>query len=83
MGPDVRNKSQAKSCFSEEDVRRLAESLNEYALALPDREKRVLFEMLLQAMEPLDRFRYLSTSDLLSPDEEAVLRWLEKGSRRG
>jgi hypothetical protein len=81
MGPDVRNKSQAKSCFSEEDMHRLAESLDEYALALPDREKRVLFEMLLQAMEPLDRFRYLSTSDLLSSEEEAVLRSLEKGSR--
>jgi uncharacterized protein len=39
--------------------------------------------MLLRVMEPLDRSRYLRTSDLLSPDEEAVLRSLEKGSRRG
>ena len=59
-------------------MRRLAESLNEYALALPEREQRVLYEMLLQAMEPLDRFRYVRTSDLLNSDEEAVLRSLEK-----
>jgi uncharacterized protein len=63
-------------------MRRLAERLNEYALTLPEREKHVLFEMLLRAMEPLDRFRYMRTSDLLSPDEEAVLCSLEKRSRR-
>lgn len=62
---------------------RLAESLNEYALALPEREKRALYEILLRAMEPLDRFRYMRTSDLLSSDEEAVLRSLEKESKRG
>ncbi len=72
-----------ESCFSEDDVRRLAESLNEYALKLPEHEKHALFEMLLRAMEPLDRFRYLRTSDLLSSDEEAVLRSLEKESKRG
>lgn len=64
-------------------MRRLTESLSEYALTLPEREKRVLFEMLLRAMEPLDRFLYLRTSDILSPDEEAVLLSLEKRSRRG
>lgn len=64
-------------------MRRLAESLNEYALALPEREKRAPYEMLLRAMEPLDRFRYMRTSDLLSSDEEAVLRSLEKESKRG
>ena len=64
-------------------MRRLAESLNEYALTLPEREKRALYEMLLRAMEPLDRFRYLRASDLLSSDEEAVLRSLEKESKRG
>ena len=64
-------------------MRRLAENLNEYALTLPEREKQALFEMLLQAMEPLDRFRYLRTSDLLNSDEEAVLRSLEKESKRG
>jgi hypothetical protein len=62
---------------------RLAESLNEYALTLPEREKRALYEMLLRAMEPLDRFRYLRISDLLDSDEEAVLRSLEKESKRG
>ncbi|MHC4309528.1 MAG: hypothetical protein ACYSX1_07320 [Planctomycetota bacterium] len=79
----MRNKSRAESYFSEDDVRRLAESLNEYALRLPEHEKQALYEMLLRAMEPLDRFRYLRTSDLLSPDEEAVLRLLEKESKRG
>jgi len=63
-------------------MRRLAESLNEYALTLQEREKRALYEMLLRAMEPLDRFRYLRTSDLLSSDEEAVLRSLEKGLKK-
>ena len=63
-------------------MRRLAKSLSEYALTLPEREKYALFEMLLQAMEPLDRFLYLRTSDLLSSDEEAVLQSLEKKSRR-
>ncbi|UCC99507.1 MAG: glycosyltransferase, partial [Phycisphaerales bacterium] len=82
-GVDVRSKLRTRSCFSEQDMRRLVESLGEYALTLPEREKHALCEMLLQAMEPLDRFRYLRTSDLLSPDEEAVLRSLEKGSRRG
>jgi hypothetical protein len=72
-----------ESCFSEDDVRRLAESLNEYAQRLPEHEKQALFEILLRAMEPLDRFRYLKTSDLLSSDEEAVLRSLEKESKRG
>jgi hypothetical protein len=75
--------SRAGNCFSEDDVRCLAESLNEYAQRLPEREKHALFEMLLRAMEPLDRFRYLKTSDLLSSDEEAVLRSLEKESKRG
>jgi uncharacterized protein len=64
-------------------MRRLAESLSEYALTLPEREKHALFEMLFRAMKPLDRFLYVRTSDLLSPDEEAVLHSLEKRSRRG
>jgi uncharacterized protein len=34
--------------------------------------------MLLQAMEPLDRFLCLRTSDFLSGDEEAILHSLEK-----
>jgi hypothetical protein len=76
-------KSRAESCFSKDDVHCLAESLNEYALRLSEHEKDALFEMLLRAMEPLDRFRYLRTSDLLSSDEEAVLRSLEKESKRG
>ena len=75
--------SRAESYFSEDDVRCLAESLTEYGQRLPEREKHALFEILLRAMEPLDRFRYLKTSDLLSPDEEAVLRSLEKESKRG
>ena len=74
--------SQAESCFSEVDVRRLAHSLNEYAQKLPEHEKQALFEMLLRAMEPLDRFRYLRTSDILSSDEEEVLRSLEKESKK-
>ncbi len=76
------NKSRAKIRFSEEDVRCLAEKLSEYALTLPERERHALYEILLRAMEPLDRFHYLRTSDLLSPDEEAVLRSLEKGPKR-
>ena len=64
-------------------MRRLAESLSEYALTLPQREKQVVCEMLLRAMEPLDRFLYFKTSDLLSPDEEAVLHSLEKRSGKG
>jgi hypothetical protein len=64
-------------------MRGLAESLSEYALALPERERQALYEMLLRAMEPLDRFHYLRISDLLSSDEEAVLRSLEKGSGKG
>ncbi|UCF17475.1 MAG: radical SAM protein, partial [Phycisphaerales bacterium] len=63
-------------------MRRLAESLSEYALRLPEPEKHALYEMLLQAMEPLDRFLHLRTSDLLSGDEEAVLHSLETRSRR-
>jgi len=82
-GPDVCDKSRARSRFSEEDVDHLAESLNEYARALPEREKRLLFEMLLQAMAPLDRFLYVRTSDLLSSDEQTLLRSLEKESRKG
>ena len=79
----MRSKLRLRSCFSEQDMRRLTESLSEYALTLPEREKHVLFEMLLRAMEPLDRFLYLRTSDILSPDEEAILLSLEKRSRRG
>ena len=71
------------SCFSEDDISRLAENLNEYAKGLPEHEKNTLFEILLGAMDPLDRFRYLKTSDLLSSDEEAVLRSLENESKRG
>jgi len=64
-------------------MRGLAKSLNRYALVLPECEQRILYEILLAAMEPLDRFRYVRTSDLLSSDEEAVLRSLEKQSGRG
>lgn len=81
-GLDVCSKSQARTCFSEEDICRLADSLSEYALALPEREKRVLFEMLLQAMAPLDRFLYVRASDLLNSDEQVLLRSLEKESRK-
>ena len=63
-------------------MHRLAESLSEYALTLSERKKRVVFEMLLRAMEPLDRFLYLRTSDLLSPNEEAVLHSLQNSSTR-
>jgi len=77
------NKSRAKGCFDEEDMRGLAKSLKEYALALPERERYTFYEMLLRAMDPLDRFRYLKTSDFLSSDEEAVLRSLEKKSKSG
>ncbi|MHC4569751.1 MAG: hypothetical protein ACYTE3_28830, partial [Planctomycetota bacterium] len=64
-------------------MRRLEESLSEYALGLPQREKNALCEMLVQAMEPLDRFLYIKTTDLLSPDEEEVLHSLENRSKRG
>ena len=77
----MRSKLRARSCFSEQDTRRLAESLSEYALTLPERKKRALCEMLLRAMAPLDRFLCLRTSDFLSADEEAVLHSLEKRSR--
>jgi uncharacterized protein len=63
-------------------MRRLAESLSEYALTLPERKKHAFCEMLLQAMEPLDRFLCLRTSDFLSGDEEAILHSLEKRSIR-
>lgn len=68
--------------MSEHDLRRLAESLSEYALTLPECEKHTLCEVLLHAMEPLDRFLYRKTSDILSPAEEAVLHALEKKSSR-
>jgi len=63
-------------------MHRLAESLSEYALTLPEREKRVVFEMLLRAMEPLDRFLYLRMSDLLNPDEEVLLHSLQNNPTR-
>jgi hypothetical protein len=77
------NKPRIGSCFSEDDISCLAESLNEYAKGLSEHEKNTLFEILLGAMDPLDRFRYMKTSDLLSSDEEAVLRSLENESKRG
>ena len=77
------NKPRIGSCFSEDDVLNLAKSLNEYAKGLSEQEKDALMQILLNAMDPLDRFRYLRTSDLLSSDEEAVLRSLEKESKRG
>jgi hypothetical protein len=77
----MRKKSRTKGCYSEEDIGGLAKSLSEYALRLSEPERHALYEILLRAMEPLDRFRYLKTSDLLSPDEEAVLRSLEKESQ--
>ena len=78
----MRKKTRLRSRFKKKDVRGLAESLDEYALTLPGREKRALHEMLLRAMEPLDRFRHFMTSDLLNPDEEAILCSLEKEPRR-
>ena len=76
-------KSKTGSCFSEDDVSSLAESLNEYAKSLPEKEKNTLMEILLGAMDPLDQFRYIRTSDLLSSEEQAVLRSLEKESEKG
>ena len=63
-------------------MRRLAESLSEYAHTLPENKKHALCEMLLQAMEPLDRFVCLKTSDFLSTDEETVLHSLQNKSIR-
>jgi hypothetical protein len=78
----MNKKSRAEGCFSEDDVRCLAERLTQYWQRLPEHEKHSLFEILLRAMEPLDRFRYLKTSDLLNADEEATLHSLEKESKR-
>lgn len=74
---------QSRTRLDEQDVRRLADSLGEYALTLPEAERHVLFKMLLRAMEPLDRYRYLETSDLLSATEQEALNSLEKESTGG
>ena len=69
-------------CFSEDEVRALAEKLNEYAQKLPENEVQALFQILIRAMEPLDRFRYLKTSDILSSDEEEFLHLMENESKK-
>jgi hypothetical protein len=60
----------------ENEVSSFAESLKRYSLTLPDEERHLLYELLLRAMEPLDRFRYRSASDLLTEDEQIALQCL-------
>jgi hypothetical protein len=70
--------SPAEGPFTGQDIRSFAGHLKEYAQTLPEDERHILYEILIRAMEPLDRFRYRNTSDLLNPEEETVLRALEK-----
>lgn len=79
----MRDEAQTQTSLGQDDVRRLAESLSKYANQLPECEKLTVCEMLVQAMAPLDRFLYLDTSDLLSPEEEAELNALKAESNRG
>ena len=74
--------SRAKSSLSAQDVRRLAESLSEYAYTLPEDERQAVCEVLLHAMEPQDRFLCFEPSDILSKDEQAVFSSLKNDSRR-
>lgn len=79
------NQALTQTGFGKDELRRLAKSLSEYALTLPEVKKHALCEVLLGAMDPLDRLLYVKTSDLLSPAEEAILNTLEKrasGERR-
>ena len=71
-------KSDSRSEFTDANIRAFAARLKEHALTLSDAERHALCQLLLRAMEPLDRFRYRSISDLLSPEEEAVLASYEK-----
>ena len=74
--------AQEHTCFTEENMHCLADKLDDYANSLSEHEKQTLFTILLRAMEPLDRFRYLETSDFLSSDEEALLWHLERESKK-
>ena len=52
-----------------------ADRLDSYAAGLPDRERRILAAMIVGAMHPLDRVRYLHPegAGILSDDEAAFL----------
>lgn len=79
----VGKKSRTGGSFTEKDILSLAAKLKKYASTLPDGEMQILSELLLQSMKPLDRFRYLKTSELLDAEEESLLRSIERELTEG
>ncbi len=61
---------------SEETVRSLARKLQEYADKLPAEERALLEHVLLTALPPMERRRFLHETDLLSSEDLALLESL-------
>jgi hypothetical protein len=63
--------------MSGETIEAFAEHLEAFAAQLSDRERHALANLLLRAMDPLDRISLSDASGLLEPHEEALLEEME------
>ena len=63
--------------MSGETIEAFAEHLEAFAAQLSDRERQALANLLLRAMDPLERISLGDASDLLEPHEEALLQEME------
>jgi hypothetical protein len=55
---------------------RLAASLERFSAGLDERDREMLAQILLAAMDPVERMVHVDRSELLSPEEEDILRAL-------
>jgi hypothetical protein len=63
--------------ISSEDLAAFGRRLQAFAADRSPHERSILEWLLVQAMDPLERRRYLGSQVVLSDDEEALLRTLE------
>ena len=61
-------------------VSRFSARLESFAISLSQPDRCVLLQMILAAMDPLDRIKY-TEPDCLSLDEEAIVRSIEAQKR--
>jgi hypothetical protein len=74
--PDPGAPSDRIADISDETIDSFAERLGRYADGLSERERRLLDVLVLRSGKPIDRMLVREPSELLDPEEEAILEAL-------
>ena len=73
---ETRGPSNRIADISDETIDSFAERLGRYADGLPEHERRLLEVLVLRSGRPIDRMLAREPSELLDPEEEAILETL-------